>query len=191
MAVSKLTAARATRHEALYLRLQALHTQVAALAKTRPGEAALPLLAGVAEELLFACSEFRAPGQRRGLVGAAPHLGGLAAQLGQAVAVLEGYEAAHTGWIEKRQHVVWLLGDGTQLPVQRLHPQAPPPSLAAVEGENMPQLRAKLARRIDRHIEGKVHEQLRQRGIDPYAPRVEPAAEAEETWSYPRRFGRD
>ena len=83
------TPARAARHKTLATRLAALLKQVEAVAKSRPAETASPPVLRLAEDLLFEAREFRPRGERRGLPAVAPDQAGLAAELGQALAMLE------------------------------------------------------------------------------------------------------
>jgi len=65
-------AARAIRHEALHAKLETLLNQVAAVAKSKPGEAVAPVVLAPAGDLLFEAREFRPRGERRGLLSEAP-----------------------------------------------------------------------------------------------------------------------
>ena len=91
-------AGRVARHEALHAKLETLLTQVAAVAKSKPGEAVAPIVLALAGDLLFEAREFRPRGERRGLPGVAPDHAGLAVQLGQALAMLDIWSGrvAHT-----------------------------------------------------------------------------------------------
>lgn len=90
-----LNPARAQRHAALTPRLAALAGQLQALALRKPGEPVSATVQSLAEDLLFGAREFRPPGERRGLPAAAPDHAGLAAQLGQALAMLALWQARH------------------------------------------------------------------------------------------------
>ena len=121
-------AGRTVRYEALHAKLETLLTQVAAVAKSKPGEAVAPIVLALAGDLLFEAREFRPRGERRGLPGVAPDHAGLAVQLGQALAMLD----------------LWARREAVALA------SAPP----AEPAEDMDALRKKLALRIERHNAG-------------------------------------
>ena len=156
--------ARAARHEALRLRLDALLTQLAAVAKSKPGEAAAPVVLALAGDLLFEAREFRPRGERRGLPGVAPDHAGLAAQLGQALALLDLWTGRHAagagGWARS----------GRPLP-------------PVGEGEDMAEIRNKLALRIERHNQG-IFDAGRRAGLAEKTSSDQAVAE-----SYPRSAG--
>ncbi|HEY9011093.1 MAG TPA: hypothetical protein VIN06_08740 [Devosia sp.] len=83
-----LTPARAARHEALTVRIEALVKQLEPVARSKPGQEVSAPVRSLAEDLLFEAREFRARGERRGLVAAAPDYAGLFIQLGQALGML-------------------------------------------------------------------------------------------------------
>jgi hypothetical protein len=117
---------RASQHEALFLRLTALHKDVGTLA-TRKGPRDTPDgVRIVAEGLLCECAPFRKTRDR--LPVAAPDLAGLCVQLGQVLAQLADYERRYTFWDEALDCWCWRLEEGIT-PVKRLKPQikAPPP----------------------------------------------------------------
>ena len=159
-----LTAARAARHEALYLRIAALAKQVEAVARTKPGQEVAGPVRSLAEDLLFEAREFRQRGERRGLVAAAPDHAGLAAQLAQALGRLDGFAAPHTG-MNASNILCWQFADGTQLPVQRLQPALQPH--AADRGDDMDDIRDKLTRRLANTIRHEVRERLVALGVEP------------------------
>lgn len=131
----------AARHEALFLRLTALHKDVTALA-TRRGRGELPeTVRIVAESLIAECAPYRDTRDR--LPVAAPDLAGLCVQLGQVLAQLADYEHRHTLWDAAEACWVWQLAD-TTVPVRRLKPRS---KMSAAEPRN-DDLREKLGRMI-------------------------------------------
>ncbi|UXN74274.1 hypothetical protein N8D56_03265 [Devosia sp. A8/3-2] len=149
----RVTHATAARHEALWLRLTALHAQIAAVAARRPQA---PVSAGtisVAEALLRDAQVFLGLGDS--LPMAAPDHGGLLTQLGRALAGLDAREAGNAEWRGELNAFVWKVVGDPALPVQRLRPKlsaatAPhaDPDYAAYKAR-MLDLRAKLAKRIE------------------------------------------
>ena len=149
----RVTHALAARHEALWIKLTALHAQVTGVAGRRPLAPVSGHTASVAEALLREAKPFIMAGEC--LPMAAPDHGGLATQLGQALAGLEAWEAANIAWRGDLNAFVWTVGGEPPLPVQRLRPKlvtpAPPhadPEYAAYRAR-MTDLREKLAQRID------------------------------------------
>ena len=116
-----LTPATARLHEALYPRVTALLKQVERAAAKHPEQPIPPATLGVARGLFGEARKVlgRAVGPRAGLGFA--DLGGLSLGLGQLVARLEGFEAAHSGFSKKARCVVWHVA-GPVLPVTRLKP---------------------------------------------------------------------
>lgn len=135
------TLSLATRHEALVLRLTALHKDVSALATRRGRQDLSETVRVLAEGLMAECAPFRASRDR--LPVAAPDLGGLCVQLGQVLAQLEHYERCHTFWSVGENCWCWRLAGGTA-PVRRLKPQ---PTTAPV-GPRGQDLRDKLGKMI-------------------------------------------
>ncbi|SEP60078.1 hypothetical protein SAMN05428969_0065 [Devosia sp. YR412] len=127
----------AERHEALWLRLSALHKDLAALAGRRSGQTVGAAIRISAEALLADCAPF-ADGQK--LPVAAEDAADLLVQLGQALARLDAYEAQHSFWDNGKKCRSWRVRYG-ELPVQRLRPELPPPP-KTYDGEDM---RSKLA----------------------------------------------
>ena len=87
--------ARAARHEALTERIEALVKQLEPVARTKPGQDVSGPVRSLAEDLLFEAREFRARGERRGLVAAAPDYAGLFVQLSQAQGMLNTWQRRH------------------------------------------------------------------------------------------------
>ena len=149
----RVTPALAARHEALWLRLTALHAQIAAVAARRPQAAVSAQTIGVAEALLRDAQVFL--GERPALPMAAPDHGGLLTQLGQALAGLEAWEAANAEWRGALNAFVWKVVGEKPLPVQRLRPKLSAPAAPHADPQyaaykaKMADLRDKLAQRID------------------------------------------
>ncbi|UXN71230.1 hypothetical protein N8A98_08650 [Devosia neptuniae] len=149
----RVTHALAARHEALWLRLTALHAQIATVAARRPQAPVSGQTISVAEVLLRDAQVFLAQGDS--LPMAAPDHGGLLTQLGQALAGLDAWEAVNAEWRGELNAFVWKVVGDPVLPVQRLRPKlvaaAAPhadPAYAAYKAK-MADLRDKLALRID------------------------------------------
>lgn len=107
-----VTFSRAEQHEALWLRLTALHNDLGALAARR---STLPVSAAVrvaAEALLSDCAPF---GDGDRLPQAAVDAAGLLVQLGQALARLDASEATHTFW-ESQAQLPLLASAGGRVP---------------------------------------------------------------------------
>jgi hypothetical protein len=120
--------ARAARYEVLAGRIEALVKQLEPVARTKPGQEVSAPVRSLAEDLLFEAREFRARGERRGLVAAAPDYAGLFVQLGQALAMLERWRARN--------------------------PASGQPPEPASDGADIGDIRRKLALRIERHEAG-------------------------------------
>ncbi|SMQ85617.1 hypothetical protein SAMN06295905_2904 [Devosia lucknowensis] len=116
------TKSQAERHEALWLSLAALQKDTIALGAKKPNAPVSEALRISAEGLLSDCAAFTRKRNER-LPVAAPDLAGLAAQLGQALAALEGWEARHTTWATRFNCRIWTLHSGYR-PIMRLHPPA-------------------------------------------------------------------
>ena len=137
------TRAQAERHEALWLSLAALHRDTIALGAKKPNAPVSDALRIAAEGLLADCAAFtRQRGER--LPVAAPDLGGLAAQLGQALAALENWESRHTSWDTRFNCRIWSLHRG-YLPIMRLKP---PAAALKFKRDDMDALRVKLVDRL-------------------------------------------
>lgn len=143
-----VTHALAARHEALWLKLTSLQAQIAPVAARRPQGVVSAHTGMVAEGLLREALPFLIDGNP--LPVAAPDYGGLATQLGQALAGLEAWEAANMVWRGDLNAFVWTVSSDTALPVARLRPKLVPPAkqdLAYAAG--LRNLRDKLAQHID------------------------------------------
>jgi hypothetical protein len=149
----KVTHALAARHEALWLRLVALHRQVAAVAGRRPQAPVGRHTANVAEGLLRDALPFLARGDV--LPMAAPDHGGLATQLGEALAELDAWEAANSAWRADLNALVWTVPGARPLPVQRLRPRLSAAATPHADPDyaqylaKVADLRQKVARRIE------------------------------------------
>ena len=150
-ALPHVTHLLAARHEALWLKLTALQAQVAGVALRKPQAEVAGHTGMVAEGLLREALPFLAAGDP--LPVAAQDHGGLATQLGQALAEMEAWEASNVGWRGDLNAFVWLVSGAEPLPVKRLRPKlatpGPPPPDAAKHTAAMLDLRAKLAQRLD------------------------------------------
>jgi hypothetical protein len=134
----------AERHEALWLRLAALHKDTVALGAKKPNADVSDALRISAEGLLSDCAPFiRQRGER--LPVAALDLMGLAAQLGQALAALEAWESRHTSWDAQFNCRIWVLHSG-YLPIMRLKP---PAAALKFERTDPAEIRDKLTRLIE------------------------------------------
>ena len=145
----RATHALAERHEALWLRLTAVHKDTLALGAKKPGAGVSEPVRVVAEGLLSDALPFTRQ-RKGGFPVAATDLGGLAVQLGQALAALDRWESLNTTWDERYKCRVWRL-DGEDLPVMRLNP---PAAALKQDREDIDDLRDKLARRIDQRRQG-------------------------------------
>jgi hypothetical protein len=137
------TRAQAERHEALWLSLAALHKDTTALGAKKPDAPVSDAMRISAEGLLSDCAAFTRKRNER-LPVAAPDLAGLAAQLGQALAALELWEARHTTWDTRFNCRIWTLHKG-YLPIMRLHP---PAAALKFKRENGDDIRNNLGRLI-------------------------------------------
>jgi len=119
-----LNARQAHAHEALFVRLCALLDQLKPLAAKHPVASVSPAVTQLAVEMLGAAAWF-AGEKRAGCVPAAD-LAGLMAQLSEARAQLEHFEAQHSAWDKAQNAHVWLLRNGTA-PIKRLRPHTTKP----------------------------------------------------------------
>ena len=129
-----LTRDRAAAHETLFTKLEALTRQAEAVALRRPDAAVPAETRAAAEALLYDAGKMLGehvhnahPGRRkrphRGLPAAAETFAGLATQLGQALAGLDAFEAAHIVWNVDLKCFAWQLGPDEVMPVRRLRPE--------------------------------------------------------------------
>lgn len=139
-----LTRTKTEAHEALYPELERLTRQLEAMAARRTGAPVPPATAAIAADLLFDTQRFM--GTRRGLPEVAADVGGLATQLGRALAQLDAFEAAHTAWQPDLKCFAWLLRD--PLPVKRLRQQTDIPPKTPQSSRAVEALRRKIAERI-------------------------------------------
>lgn len=175
----RVTPVLAARHEALWLRMTALHAQVAAIAHKRPTAKLPEATRVVAEGLLSDAYGFGAAPLV--LAVAALDHGGLLTQLGQAMVALEIWESGQTGWHGELDCLVWLV-EGAPLPVKRLRPKlAPPPA----KTRDMTELRAKLAKRIAQK-EQRLYYQGYDEGLAAGRAEAAAAAAASAPKTYPR-----
>lgn len=147
----------AARQEAVLARLQLLARQVQGRARNAPSGAVPDPLRSAAGALLFDVQRFSERRRKSVLPQAAPHYGGLATQLAEALAVLVGFEARHTQWNAAVGDSMWLV-PGPMMKVRRLMPR--PGSKAAARAEararqeqelraaRMVELRARLVERL-------------------------------------------
>jgi len=145
-----VTHALAARHEALWLRLTALHGQIAPIAARRPLSLVSAYSITIAEGLLREAMPFLGTGERLP-VAAADH-GGLVTQLGQALAQLEHWESCNASWRHDLNAYVWLVAGDAILPVRRLRPKLVTPVAERLDPKReayVADLRAKVAKRIE------------------------------------------
>lgn len=149
-----LTAARAERHEALVLKLEALLHELRPLALRQPAAAVPEDLRVLAEGLLHDAIAFAPRREREPFPVAAPDLGALALQLGQVLAGLEAFEVRHTFWSREHNAYVWRLPRGETAAVARLRPQllkptAPTPADERRRAELITMFKARIDRAFD------------------------------------------
>ena len=151
-----LTRQKAEAHEALYPELARLTRQLEAMAARNPSASVPPAARAIAADLLFEAQAFgwnRPNRTRRDLPEPAADVGGLATQLGQALALLDAFEAAHSAFHAEHKCFVWLLAD--PLPVKRLRPQSAAIIKTARRKRDMDHIREKILGRLDeRYDEG-------------------------------------
>jgi hypothetical protein len=150
MAESGISAGRARLHEALVLKLEALLDELRPLAARHPEGAVGPALRATAEALLYEAARFRPRRRREVFPAAAPTLGALAVELGQARAGLEAFELTHSAWSPKHKAFLWHVA-GTPLPVARLRARADIADRAQGRAES--RLRRDLVRQVRVKIE--------------------------------------
>ena len=145
-----VTHALAARHEALWLKLTALHGQIAPIAARRLLGLVSASSIMIAESLLREAMPFLDTADR--LPVAAVDHGGLVTQLGQALAQLEHWGSLNTVWRPELNAYVWLVAGPEPLPVRRLRPKLVTPVAARPDPKReayVADLRAKLAKRIE------------------------------------------
>ena len=130
-----ISAARAERHEALVLKLEALLHELRPLALRQPAAAVPEDLRALAEGLLYDAIAFAPRKERKLFPVAAPELGALALQLSQVLASLEAYEVRHTLWSREHGAYVWRLSRGDLTPVARLRPQLLQPAARSADAD--------------------------------------------------------
>jgi hypothetical protein len=139
-----ITPGLARRHEALWLQLSGLSKTIAAIAAKKPDAPVGAVEQLAAEALLHECWPFL-----RGRIGrlpmAIPLYGGLAVQLGQALALMDDYENGKSYWDGQRQCRAWRTG-GAFLPIGRLRQEVAGQSMVTYKGENV---RVALAKRLE------------------------------------------
>ncbi|KRA96639.1 hypothetical protein ASD83_16220 [Devosia sp. Root685] len=141
-ALPQITHHLAERHEALWLRLSALHKDVCAIATKKPEAPVGNTERATVEGLISDCRPFlKKPADR--LPVAAQHFAGLALQLGQVLAMLEDFENRHAFWDGKAGCRVWRVA-GPTLPMARLRAEVPPFELKTYKGRDMREALAKL-----------------------------------------------
>ena len=148
-----LTRQTAEAHEALYPALARLAAQLEAMAARRPTAPVPPAARSIAADLLFEAQAFgwhRPSRTRRDLPEPAADVGGLATQLGQALALLDAFEAAHSAWYPDRQCFAWQLLD--PLPVRRLRPETSAIVKSAKQQRESDHMRSELIRLMEAKV---------------------------------------
>ena len=143
-----LTRHKTAAHEKLYPELERLTLQMEAMCKRNPAAPVPAAAAGIAADLLFEAQRFA--GVRRGLPEVAADVGGLATQLGRALAQLDAFESAHAAWHPELKCFVWSLRD--PLPVRRLRQQSSAMKTAREQREDEG-MRAKVSKLFTARIE--------------------------------------
>lgn len=129
---AKIPRRLALRQEAVFENLHSLARAIQSGAARSPARAVPEDLRIRAEALLFAAQAFH-PGRRGStLPEAAPHLSGLAMQLGEALTRLIAFETRHSQWNAVLGETVWSV-DGPVMRLKRLRPR--PGSRAAAHAE--------------------------------------------------------
>jgi len=162
----------AERHEALWLRFNALHKDICAIAAKKPdalvGESERIVAEGLIHDMRPFLQKPIAP-----LPVAALHFAGLAVQLGQFLARLENFENRHAYWDGKRLCRVWRV-NGEAIPVGRLRQEVKPFELQTSDGRNLRELLAKRMAQRDRRIYETGFAAGRAARIGPPAPNTDP-----------------
>lgn|GEM_PF-1304332 len=156
--VEQVTPERATQHEALFLKLGRLLQQAETVATRRPSAPLPAETRAAAETLLYETEQFLVPRQRnRALSAAADSFGGLATQLGQAVARLDAFEASHSAWNPQLKCIAWQTPMTGVLPVRRLRPETVAVVDPAADRQRIARLRRAVATRLrERYADGYV-----------------------------------
>lgn len=152
---TRLTRTKAEAHEALYPALEKLTAQMEAMAARKPAAPVPPAARAVAADLLFDAQRFgwNPPHRtKRPLPEPAADVGGLATQLGQALALLDAYEAAHCVWNADLKCFVWET-QGAPLPVRRLRQEPARPQLTERDKRRSEQRRVEIKRKIEAKAE--------------------------------------
>lgn len=126
--------------------------QVESVALRNPRAGVPNEISRLAEAALFDARAFRSPARREKMPAAAPHYGGLAAQLAAVLAELVDFENRQTQWDSQLGAFVWPLAGGS-LAVRRLRPQVDRKAEQAEDAEQQ-QLTAQLERRINAITKG-------------------------------------
>jgi len=135
MPLPQTTIPLAERHEGLWLRLEKLHKDIAAIAAKKPDALVGDTERLAAEGLIRECRTFlKKPIDP--LPVAALHFAGLCVQLGQFLARMEDFENRHAYWDGKRNVRVWRVA-GDPLPVGRLRQEVAPIELTTFKGRDM------------------------------------------------------
>ena len=159
MAESGISLVRARQHEKLALALDALLAELRPQAARHPDGAVSEPLRIAAETLLFEAGRFRPRRRRDRFPAAAPTLGALAVELGQARAGLEAFELVHSFWSPRHKAFLWRVG-GDPVPVARLRARADIEDRLATRADRRRhhEIRAMFTQRIERaYDEGYEH----------------------------------
>jgi hypothetical protein len=152
---TRLTRTKAEAHEALYPALAKLTAQMEAMAARNPAARVPPAARAAAADLLFEAQQFgwnRGGRTQRPLPEPAADIGGLSTQLGQALALLDAFEAAHCIWNADLKCFVWET-QGAPLPVRRLRQEPARPQLSERDKRRSEQRRLEIMRKIEAKAE--------------------------------------
>jgi len=142
-----LTPATALAHERLHPRVIALLKQVERSAARHPQHPVPVAMRDVAKTLFVEARKVLGREAMRNLGGATADLGALSIGLGQLVAGLEAFEAAHSGWSARARCTVWTV-EGPAMPVKRLKPPGVETGPAVGSNPEASQVRKDLTRLI-------------------------------------------
>lgn len=149
-APGKITHHLAERHEAIWLRLHALHKDICAIAAKKPEAPVGSTERGTVEGLISDCRPFlKKPVDR--LPVSAQTFSGLAVHLGQVLAQLDDFENRHASWDGKRACRVWRV-EGEGLPIARLRQEVLPYELKTFDGQNIREALVKRMQQRERRI---------------------------------------